>query len=286
MFKPFMAMHSSNTFLVPSQSTIGPGFYEAVAAALRSVFSREEVSAMTGDGLERAVGQLLRYRNLKPTIEGKSYAAGGIQGECDIVLEDEKTILFIECKAKALTRAAMSGDPQDAVFAYLQGVVASQAQALQHESILRKEGRILFCDGAVLDLHGRDIVRVSLTLFDHGTLQDRFLFGQLASHLSSSKLMTTGLVDKALRRRVEKTNEILDRLRRYLTEDLGKGAEMADLIWSRALPTASLAFGHLAIILLDHTTVSGLANVLRKPATFATGSVLKEYQYLRQTKLV
>lgn len=287
MFKPFFAGRAPDTFFVPSMSTMGPACYEAVAAALRCVLSSGEISDITGKGLERALGQLLRSRHLAPTIEGKCYSDGADQGECDLVLEDDQTILFIECKAKALTRAAMAGDPQDAVFAYLQGVVASQAQALQHESILMTKGKIEFDDGTVLERRDRDIVRVSVTLFDHGTLQDRFLFGQLSSVLATSKLSAANeLADKALRRRVEKTNATLERLRRHLTEDLGDGADISNRIWARALPTASLSIGHLAILLIEYTTVSGLAKVLRKPATFATGSVLKEYHYLRFQKLI
>lgn len=287
MFKPFLAGRAPGTYFVPSMSTMGPACYEAVAAALRGVMNPDEISRMTGKGLERALGQLLRCRHLVPRIEGKCYRSGTDQGECDLVLEDDQTIVFMECKAKALTRAAMAGDPQDAVFAYLLGVAACQAQALQHESILITKGRIEFDDGTVLEHRDRNVVRVSVTLLDHGTLQDRFLFGQLSSVLATSKLSATNeLTDQALRRRVKKASETLEGLRRYLTEDLGQCADILDRIWTRALPTASLSIGHLAVLLEEHTTVSDLAKVLTKPATFVTGSFLKEYHLLRSQNLI
>ncbi|MER2218877.1 hypothetical protein [Methylobacterium brachiatum] len=287
MFKPLLAGRVSATYLVPSTSTAGPAFYEAVAMALRGKLTSDEMNALTGTGLETAVGALLRFRHLEPSVQSKNYGPAEDRGECDLVVEDDQTILFLECKAKALTRAAMAGDPQDALFAYLQGVVASQAQALHHETVLRRNGQITFDDGSILEHRGREIVRVSVTLFDHGTLQDRFLFANLSGVLAAIELSASSeLADKGLRKRIKKTNETLQSLRHHLTEDLGGPASHPDRIWQRALPTASVSFAHLAIILIEHATASKLANVLRKPATFMTGSVLKEYALLRQQNLL
>jgi Holliday junction resolvase-like predicted endonuclease len=37
------------------------------------------------------------------------------EGECDLVFEDENSILFVECKSKAVTSATMAGEPLEAV---------------------------------------------------------------------------------------------------------------------------------------------------------------------------
>lgn len=284
MFRPLLTAILPGTFIVPSASAMGPALYESVATAVRTVLSPNEVKKITGEGLEKALGTLLRFREIEPTVEGRNYSAGRTAGECDIVIEDEKTIIFLECKAKPLTRAAMAGIQEDAILAYLQGVVAGQAQALQHETVLLRDRNIRFDNGYVLEMKGRDILRLSVTLHDHGTLQDRFLFSQLSAVLATSEL-TGRLEDPSVRERIKKPNEILRRLRQNLTADLGDAGDV-DRVWKRARPTASLSIGHIAAFLVERNTVSGLAEALRKPATFATGSVLKEYHFLRTQGLL
>ena len=90
-----------------------------------------------------------------------------------------------------------------------------------------------------------------MTLHDHGTLHDRFLFAQLSS-----------------------------------LADLDDGTEPDKRFWVRALPTALLSYSHLATLLVEHASPSALARVLSKPATFATGSVLKEYHFMRTQGLL
>ncbi|MDX0200942.1 hypothetical protein GOB99_15300 [Sinorhizobium meliloti] len=285
MFRPFVAAAQPECVMIRSSSTFGPACYEAVAAGLRKALSGAQVSKMTGDGLERTTGAILKLRGIRPTIEAKRYRAGTLDGECDLVLEDDKTIILIECKAKPITRAAMAGDPTDAVLAYLQGIVASQAQALQHQSVLEEGGSIVFEDSTVLERKDRRIVRLSMTLFDYGSLQDRFIFSQLATALANSTFTVRDPLNATSAQRAKKPNEILDKLRKYLTDDNDLNEEDVRKIWIRSLPTASLSIGQLAVLLIDRTTVGKLAEVLVKPATYATGSVLKEFHYMREQGL-
>lgn len=282
MFRPFSTCVSSDRFFIPTRSACGPSFYEAIVAGFRKVFPNE-ISNMTGDGLERATGAILKFRGLNPTVEAKKYHMNGIDGECDLVLEDDKTIIFIECKAKPITRAAMSGEMGDPTLLYLEGIVASQTQALQHETILAEHDRIAFEDHSILELKARKIIRLSMTLFDYGTLQDRFVFSHLSAALTNSELAST---DSRSRKRVKKANEILDKLRCSLGIKKDMSEDAARNVWIRALPTASLSIGQLAAILVEQDDVSKLARVLSRPASFATGSVLKEYHFLRKQGLI
>ncbi|HHV68027.1 MAG TPA: hypothetical protein GXX48_10355 [Ochrobactrum intermedium] len=282
MFRPFSSCVSTGRFFIPTCSASGPALYEAVVAGLRKVFP-DNISNMTGDGLERATGAILKFRGLNPTIEAKKYHMNGIDGECDLVLEDEQTIIFIECKAKPITRAAMSGEMGDPTLLYLEGIVASQTQALQHETILEEHDRIEFEDNLVLNRKGRKIIRLSITLFDYGTLQDRFVFSHLSAALTNSELAST---DSRLKKRVKKANEILDKLRSSLGIQKDMTEDAARNVWIRSLPTASLSIGQLAAILVEEDNVSKLARVLSRPASFATGSVLKEYHFLKKQQLI
>ncbi|WP_142627732.1 hypothetical protein [Rhizobium sp. P007] len=283
MFRPLIGTDLPNTYLMPSHETIGPALYEATMIALSRVLSQRDMADLRGQGLERAVAELLRFRGIAPTAVGLQYKQGGQDGECDVVVEDDRTIIFFECKAKAVTRAAMQGDRNNALFTYLEGVTAAQAQALQHETILERDGYLEFEDGTRLDKFGRRVVRVSMTLHDHGTLHDRFLFAQLSSLIAGGTVRGT---DPKQMKRVAKLNEIIVRLRDNLGADLDDGTEPDERFWVRALPTALLSYSHLATLLVEHASPSALARVLSKPATFATGSVLKEYHFMRTQGLL
>ena len=122
-----------------------------------------------------------------------------------------------------------------------------------------------------------------MTLHDHGTLHDRFLFAQLSSLIAGG---TVGATDPKEVKRVAKLNEIIIRLRDNLGADLDDGTEPDERFWVRALPTALLSYSHLATLLVEHATPSALAQVLSKLTTFATGSVLKEYHLMRTQGLL
>jgi len=280
MFRPLLEGGGS-TFVAPAASMVGPACYEVVATAARAALSKEEVAELVGKGTERAVAALLRFRRLEPSFEGAKYNEGKPidAGECDLVFEDHENILLIECKGKALTRATMSADPGAALLDYAGGVLASQVQALQHERLLHDNGEILFDDGTRLVLRGRRVTRLSVTLLDHGTLQDRFLFINLVEPLLRSELVFNP--KDPSRRRYREVNDELDRHRREM-----KAAERrSDSAWEEALGASSLSFGQLATLLVETDTLGGLIERIRKPATFATMNPLLEYHYLKKQGL-
>src|SRR5690606_4984235 len=126
----------------------------------------------------RAVSAVLVKHRIVPGFVGAKYNEGNLvdQGECDFVVETPTHIILIETKAKALTRATMAGVVDAAVNDFVLSVLASQAQALQHERLLHRDGEIHFTDGQRLELRGRKTLRLSVTLLDHGALHDRELF--------------------------------------------------------------------------------------------------------------
>ena len=280
MFRPLVES-GNGTFVSPTASTLGPACYEAVAAAMREALPREAVSDLVGSGTERSVAALFRFFGIQPSMEGLKYNEGAETdaGECDLVFEDDDNVLFIECKVKALTRATMGGQRFAAVLDYAESVVASQVQALQHERLLRDHGEIRFDDGQCLRHKGREITRLSVTLLDHGSLQDRFLFVNLVEPLLRSKIVVE---PGARRSRYDGLSKLLNRHREEMKAAEGRKKSP----WVEALGAASLSFGQLAIILIEHQSVSALIDVLRKPATFATMNPLLEYHYLKKSDLI
>jgi hypothetical protein len=126
MFRPLIA-GVNESFIVPAASMAGPSFYEATIAAARAALSPRAVKDLVGKGTERATESLFRFVGIQPTFVGEKYNVGRPdEGECDLVLEDAKFIIFVECKAKPLTRAAMAGASGAAILDYAGGVLKAQ----------------------------------------------------------------------------------------------------------------------------------------------------------------
>ena len=168
----------------------------------------------------------------------------------------------------------MGGESFAAVLDYGASVLASQVQALQHERLLRDHGEIRFDSGQCLKHRGREITRLSVTLLDHGSLQDRFLFVNLVEPLLRSRIV----VDPGVRS--SKYDDLCKQLDRH-REEMKAAEGRKNSSWVEGLAAASLSYGQLAIILIEHRTVSALVDVLRRPATFATMNPLLEYHHLK-----
>ena len=147
IFKPLI-LFRKQFLVIPTASTIGPALFEATFAATITVSSNQAISDLRGGGTERLTKHVFSKRGLHPTFENAKYDLGPVgAGECDFVFEDDQNVVFVECKAKALTRAAMTGAQGEALLDFAGGLFASQAQALRHERILRSAGSIEFVDG-------------------------------------------------------------------------------------------------------------------------------------------
>ena len=274
LFRPLIA-GEADTFVAPAASIVGPACYEVVANAARVAASTEHTADFFGKGTERAVAALLRSRGLQPSFEGAKYNVRSAvdAGECDLVLEDASNILLVECKAKALTRATMSAKPGAALRDYGDGVIASQLQALQHERLLQETGEIVFEDGRRLLHLKRRVTRLTVTLLDHGSLQDRFLFINVVEPLLQYQ-MSQGP-------ECPKRKHFLNRFRR----ELHASGRRNGSAWQGALGAASLSYGQLAAILVG---VDGLATFIEricKSASYVSMNPLLEYYYMRMQGL-
>jgi hypothetical protein len=263
-FKPLIP--SNEGYIIAAASVAGPACYEALAAAVRAVASKE-TSEIAGKGTERAVEELLRQHSLPITFAGAKYNEGKSidAGECDLVLEDDSNILLIECKAKTLTRATMASEPLAVLLDYGESVVASQLQAMQHQRILICDGAINFDDGTRLEHRGRSISRLSVTLLDLGSLQDKGLLWNLFDPLLRSSKVTPPS-GQSKNKRVDQLNDALDDLRNEAKALSQRGINVRE--W--AMQAASLSYGQLAALLTVATDFAQLVSAVRNRVTTAT----------------
>jgi hypothetical protein len=238
--------------------------------------SAPTVDKLQGDGTERVVVGLFRRANFNPTVVGKKYVDASGDGECDLVFESDQDILLVECKAKALTRGAMAGVHGDALLDFAGGMFAAQTQALRHERILRSVGHIEFIDGSRLEMRGRRITRLSVTLLDHGALQDKMTLANMFGAMLGASFKTTPGYAKP--GQVDKLNKTLNDLRSEVEKLQAAGQHVN----AQRLNAASLNVGQLEVVLDGVADLQQFRNRVAQPTTMMTLNPLLEYHYLHQ----
>ena len=112
-------------------------------------------------------------------------------GECDFIIECEKTIFIIETKRKEITSDAMSGNAKVALIDLANSLLHGLIQASKFEFCLRKLGKLKSQDGSyVIELKQKRIEKIHLSLFDFYSVHDEifvkhFLLSVFASDFSS-----------------------------------------------------------------------------------------------------
>lgn len=276
-FKPLVTQPGGQYFgAAPSLCSIG--FYEAMAVAVRSVFKRTDENI--GNAIESMVEAAFTTRGIRPSVVSRKYAMASVTGECDIVLETEKTIVLIELKKKSMTRQAQSGDALKGFLDIFGGVLNTQAQLGQHELQLRELGYIEFVDKSRIDLKGRDIERLAVTLLDWGGTQDRAVLRQIAQLLVAATV-DSNRADPSQLEDLADANATLRKLADQSTRLMALGTDTRELYanwWFMSVP-------QLLFLLTDARDADGFCANLRK-VKFITTGVLDLYQeFISMTEL-
>lgn len=168
---------SGRRFILLDRSVCAPACLEALLTPLR----------MEIKGLDDKVGLAVeRFLEAEFALHGVSirageYDAGGEHGECDLVVEALKTVFFFEVKKKTLTRRAKAGSDAHLLLDFAGSLLVAQAQAGWHEVRLRRHGYLDLKRNGIttrLELNGREIERMAVSLFDFGSFQDRIVLKQ------------------------------------------------------------------------------------------------------------
>jgi hypothetical protein len=104
------------------------------------------------------------------------YTTGQSEGEFDAVVENDASVIVVELKSKMLRRQSRSGDDVAAMADLAQALVRPQAQAMERHAVLRENEYITLANGGKpikLSLRDREVLRLSITRGDLGSLHDR-----------------------------------------------------------------------------------------------------------------
>ena len=192
--------------------------------------------------------------------------------ELDVADVTDKHIFFLECKKKPLTNAARAGNVLSAAVDLAQAFMMPLVQMNRHEAQLRAGG-ITFLNGQVLQLDGRDIQRIAITMTDHGSMQDRMFLRAVLIGLWGARLAA---FDPAHQADADKVNEQLQTLARGITSLAGQAGGKFDDFMHRYIHSSWwLSIDHLYFF-CERTrdlrnAVSPLGSIV-----FGTGDLMNE----------
>lgn len=192
-FKPLFELPRDH-LLVVTPALAALGFFEATTRAIRQS-GYPDFDSRLGEAVEGVVADALRKVGVSVTVESVEYTTpdstqGNVAGECDIVVETDTNIVFIEIKKKPLRRVSGTGDATPALVDLTSSLFDAQAQLSRHEQILLRDGKIEFTNGYTLEHRGRSIDRIAMTWLDYGGLQDKYLLSQIFTALAGHRLST------------------------------------------------------------------------------------------------
>jgi hypothetical protein len=207
-FKPLIRVKGDSYFM-PLHSWCSLNFYEAIAQGLRDC-GFDKVTDRIGLAQENVLKNCLFTKGV--TYSCGKYNVNGVEGECDVVVETTDTIVFIELKAKALTRKAKSGKDVDILIDVSKSLIDSQLQLGRHELLLLKGNPIILDDNGVthtIALDGRNIERISLTLLEYTGFHDRIMLSNMLETFHRLQVVAHNKVDeKEINKFSKKCNEL------------------------------------------------------------------------------
>ncbi|KZC35667.1 MULTISPECIES: hypothetical protein [Rhodanobacter] len=181
-FKPLLPLNGGK-FVVLDKSVAGVAFVEAVISALRDIEKGQFQSEIVGRGLENLVRHELAAHGIT-TYTGQYVTQAGIDGECDQVIDEAGHLVFLESKAKPLTRNANAGSDVDVIVSLAASAIAAQEQAMGHEVQLRRDKKLHLAESNHdLTWQEQDVDRIAVALFDFGVFQDRTALSKLLQQI-------------------------------------------------------------------------------------------------------
>lgn len=210
-FRPLLR-HSSRQFVLLDRSVCAPAFLEALMGCLRSTTKR--LDEKIGASIERFLA--MEFSSHGVGVTGGDYDIDGVHGECDIVVDAYDVVVLAEMKKKSLTRRARAGHDAHLLLDLAGSLLAAQAQAGWHEVRLRHHDYLeLERDGITsrVELKGRGIERIAVSLLDYGSLQDRIVLTQF---LETNMNVTFTPSDPRLSDDFNKINDTLKEIRDQL----------------------------------------------------------------------
>jgi len=269
-------------YLLLDRSMCAPAFLEALINAMKPSFASPRLySAKLGLGVEQCLKKKFASKGIE-TPSGK-YHVYGEDGDCDLVVETEQVIFFIEVKKKSLTPMARAGSDVFVILDLARSALKAQVQAGWHELRIRRRGHLNLVDGNdqvyQLNLSGRKIERIAVSLPDYGSFQDRnVLMGFLESNIGAQYSVS-----------VSKYQNDFDELNELLNQFKEQENELRSMRGDQNFPFYNcwfLSLPQLLILLDDVSDAEAFKAAIWSTRGTTTGSLdfYREYSWMKNIK--
>lgn len=261
------------------------GLYEEVFSVVRDLYP-QSYTGPHGKAFEELVRELLRSHGLK-VHHGIIYGSKRKRlAEVDALVETPDGLYIFECKAKDLSPQARAGWDVGIYRDLAWTLVHGQYQAMNVELLLRQNGIVELKDesGKILsevELKGRTVDRLSVTLHDFASFQDKVLSGAMIQSMLGARYYLSDATDVASKRGIDDLNKYLKKIEgtsQQLLKLLGNSKSLQHRIWF-------LCWGHLCILADDINSENDFETIFRRLRSVTTGvcNFYREYQYARRT---
>lgn len=165
---PLIKLDNGN-FLLLNKTICSESFITSFALPLFKVVPN--LGSKTGKAIETFLKNFLEKRNIN-SYRGEYKNFNKFTGDCDLILQNDETIIFIELKMKDLTYKAKSIDENSLFFDIINSLLYMHWQTGKHSLLLKKHNHISFIDGSKLEQNNREIERIGITFSDYGSFQN------------------------------------------------------------------------------------------------------------------
>lgn len=214
--KPLVRM-SGNRFFCLDARMSGYAFYEVLYQTVYHGYEKEQNRKLRedlGTKLEEVVRGIFEDRKIQ-FVKGKYKCIGDLpERDCDMIIEGDKQLLFVEIKKIPLPETYETGDDVAVLQTLGKGMLYAQEQILWHRLRLHRYGFLeLEDDGKIIEVRdaGKQIFAISLCLPEYDFLSDQLI---VKSFMESTLFVSYHAHDKAREDALKQLNDRMERIRK------------------------------------------------------------------------
>ncbi|HEY6529415.1 MAG TPA: hypothetical protein VIZ65_12025 [Cellvibrionaceae bacterium] len=279
-FKP--AIKIKNAYIVFPKSIAAFG---CLTSTCWFIGHPNDVFSNPADGkLGYAVEDYLRYLFAKNGIEiahGKYRLNKHAELEADLICETNNCIYIFEIKKKGLTRESRSGDDRKILYDLAESLLYSQLQAMRIERELRINDSTSWTHNGIekrVSLKGRNILRISVSLFDFGALQDKLITQRILSFATDANVK---MLDNSSDKHLDKWRKYSDSLKE-ITNTTSNNVENVDFRFHNSL---YMSIPQIIMFLENAKNIDDFFGQIRKFVYMNSGCRCPYTEYLNRLKL-
>lgn len=206
-----IAEASGNRLWLAPRPFLGPAFLSRLLSQLTKI--DVDASSRIGRAFENRMYERLKALGMR-CRRGDLGTKGAKSGDADLIVETGEVVALFEFKKKALTRRTNAGNDLQLVVDLAKGLIAGVNQLAKQEIELRRTGKLRFTDGSELHLDGRRIIKIVVSLSDHGGLHDAATVRHMLGIVQNIELSLNREVSAEHSAQISAVNKIFGTLRR------------------------------------------------------------------------